>query len=270
MLKLAIGRLGLGATTPNHATSAMAMANPKSAESKMLKGIMNSGQKRRIEGGPTAVRISLGATPISSKASQATLADSGDDEESRTKAISARTPKTATSVHNFFHSKASKPTNGHPGDASELPQQPKKKKLKVANSATSGPEAVFPAPKPPQHRDYSTSGTPPPISLLSVPAPNPLLQTKPLYSLPPNLIEAIPDHGDSRDDDLGSVTTDITDSTIAGNVGGSPGQDFEERQRKRKRKKKKRRVLQENGQSSSAMFVGMNGDSRLFGDSVLE
>lgn len=245
-------RLGLGATPLRDPASPFATANPNSAESRILQGILKEGRKRKVEEIPESVPSSSKAAQISNKP----VSDGDDSEtESRTKSISAKVPKTINGVNDFFHTKT--PVSIGVGNVvAEASKNHKKKQRKTQRLEASLTAADFTIPQPPTHRMRS------PSVILQLP---PLSDVKPPYALTTNVVEQPVDAIDLSDDG-DSIITDLTESTLASNAIGSP------EQKKRKRQRKKRKKGEDNGKATNLVQTQTDEQASklLFGESVTE
>lgn len=238
----------------------------------MLKTLLNgNSRKRKASEEPEVPRASTSSlskhtaqTTINGPANQAS--DSDEEEDSRSKSISAKNKKKS----DLFHNKPVKSRQNNASSATE--PMPKKSKQQKESTATTGsgntkeatPDTFAKPTIPTGSKKGNTSAPASPvrstIGTTAKPALSPPFQAQ-LQNGRPREID------NSDDEDDASI---LTETTMTGTLMGSPqADDSEQRKKKRKKKKKKNRISQppvEGGpQPNGSANTGM-----LFGNSILD
>lgn len=255
-------RLGLGAAPSSSKTSAVALANPNSAEGRIIRTLLGGTQKRKPVEEPETPRASTSGAQNSGKSAAAagpSTADDSEDEDSRSRAISSKGKKKA----DFFHDKPTKQSqsNGLVNGQSTSKKNKKRKQEEMANQAMALGSAAaadtFAKPAAPngaQNRETS-----------STPASPSRMNGTSLHAEKEKADESAFD--ESYQDDDQSI---MTETTMTGTLQGSPTPgDGEPRKKKRKNKKKKNRNAQ--GLDSSVLAASAPASNGLlFGESILD
>lgn len=235
----------------------------------MLKTLLRgNGQKRKASEEPETPQASTSATQSKHQTASNGLANAASDseeEDSRSKSISAKGKQKA----DFFHNKPSKQTNGTTnGEVSTKKNKKRKQNGNLEESVGADADAVDNFVKPATASTHKKPSTSAPIS----PAKSgKVVPVKPPYALPLTAQDDMSDGNAGEDGNEGGGEDDesiMTETTMTGTGLGSPGPDGEPKKKKRKKKKKKNKNAQlatdEAGQKSSSN-TGM-----LFGSSILD
>lgn len=258
-------RLGLGASLPSSKTSAAALASANSAEGKMLKAVLQGGQKRKaLDEAPIAgpSRLTRNTGALMSKVKP----DSDDDEEeSRSSAIGSKSRRQQLAKMDFFHDKSR--STIAPQDitlestAAPLTKKQKKRLKQAARTCDKEAEETFIKPRTPQGNGVEDVETAPELPVKAIDPPL-AFDPKSLTCDPP-----IRHHEEEKPVSSDDDESIVTEATVTQTAIGTPTRNDADPKKKRKKKKKKKKLkLSED----AALVPKQEENGMLFGDSILD
>lgn len=236
----------------------------------MLKTLLGGGSRKRkadeeaeIPRPPTSKIKSNGLAATNGTAN---AASDSEEEDSRSKSISAKGKKKA----DLFHEK---PAKQHQHKVSAIGEETSKNKKKQKIKAlTNGLETGAAAPD-----TFAKPATPPPGKKQTISTPTSPAKTGKTAAVEPPYAPALrsqsqkTDGPENEDEERGGEDDEsiMTETTMTGTFLGSPGaEDGERQKKKRKKKKKKNKNVQPSGEGASENTSYSTG--MLFGASILD